>query len=43
MTVYQQGAGRVDVARAVTQKVFATPARIDFGFVPCRGTTQPSR
>jgi subtilisin family serine protease len=28
--VYEQGAGRVDVARAVTQEVFATTANIDF-------------
>ncbi len=28
---YEQGAGRVDVARAVTQSVVAEPASIDFG------------
>lgn len=32
-TVYQQGAGRVDVARAVTQEVFATPASVSNGSV----------
>jgi subtilisin family serine protease len=33
-SVYQQGGGRVDVARAFSQKVYATPAPIDFGFFP---------
>ncbi|WP_063780794.1 S8 family peptidase [Nonomuraea sp. SBT364] len=33
LSVYKQGAGRVDVARAYTQKVFATTAGIDFGAV----------
>ncbi|HEY6417284.1 MAG TPA: S8 family serine peptidase [Acidimicrobiales bacterium] len=33
-TVYQQGGGRVDVARAFSQKVYATPAPVDFGFFP---------
>jgi subtilisin family serine protease len=32
-TVYGQGAGRVDVARAVTQKVTAEPASLSFGFL----------
>ena len=32
-TVYDQGAGRVDVARAVTQPVYATPATADVGTV----------
>jgi subtilisin family serine protease len=32
--VYQQGGGRIDVARAFSQKVYATPAPIDFGFFP---------
>jgi subtilisin family serine protease len=30
-TVYETGAGRVDVARAVSQKVVATTANVDFG------------
>ncbi|MFV2020374.1 S8 family serine peptidase [Micromonospora sp. LOL_023] len=30
-TAYQQGAGRVDVARAITQTVTTTPASISFG------------
>ncbi|MGW0589402.1 S8 family serine peptidase [Streptosporangium sp. NPDC002607] len=33
LSVYKQGAGRVDVARAYTQKVFATTAGLDFGAV----------
>lgn len=33
LTVYQQGAGRVDVARAVTQPVQATPASISLGMM----------
>ncbi len=33
-SVYEQGAGRVDVARAVRQQVVATTAGIDFGSVP---------
>ncbi|HKE50220.1 MAG TPA: S8 family serine peptidase [Actinomycetes bacterium] len=33
-TVYQQGAGRVDVARASAQKVYATNAPSDFGYFP---------
>ncbi|NUP19620.1 MAG: S8 family serine peptidase [Streptomyces sp.] len=31
LTVYEQGAGRVDVARAVAQQVVATTANLDFG------------
>jgi subtilisin family serine protease len=31
LTVYQQGAGRVDVARAVTQPVYTTPASVNDG------------
>ncbi|MEU9507074.1 S8 family serine peptidase [Micromonospora sp. NPDC048170] len=31
ISVYKQGAGRVDVARAYTQKVFATTTGLDFG------------
>ncbi|MEQ4302212.1 S8 family serine peptidase [Plantactinospora sp. B6F1] len=33
-SVYQQGAGRVDIARAVTRTVFATTPNADFGIVP---------
>ncbi len=33
-TVYQQGAGRVDVARAYSQHVYADSAPIDFGYFP---------
>jgi subtilisin family serine protease len=33
-TVYQQGAGRVDVARAYSQRVYADSAPIDFGYFP---------
>ena len=33
-TVYQQGAGRVDVKRAYSQKVYATNAPVDFGYFP---------
>jgi subtilisin family serine protease len=33
-TVYEQGGGRVDVARAFTQGVNATPAPVDFGYFP---------
>jgi subtilisin family serine protease len=32
-TVYQQGAGRVDAARATSQKVAATTAHVDYGNV----------
>ncbi len=32
--VYGQGAGRVDVARAVTQRVLAQPAGVSFGMQP---------
>ena len=31
LTVYEQGAGRLDVARAVTQTVSASPASVSFG------------
>lgn len=34
LNVYQQGAGRLDVARADRQKVLATTANLDFGLVP---------
>jgi subtilisin family serine protease len=42
-TVYQTGAGRVDVARAVRQQVFATTGKADFGIVeiPSGGTPAP--
>jgi subtilisin family serine protease len=30
--VFEQGAGRVDVARAVTQRVYATGGNLDYGF-----------
>ncbi|MGW2161540.1 S8 family serine peptidase [Nonomuraea sp. NPDC001699] len=33
LSVYKQGAGRVDLARAYTQQVFATTGGIDFGAV----------
>ncbi|GAA4221331.1 subtilisin family serine protease [Streptosporangium album] len=33
-TVYEQGAGRVDVARATSQKVLATTPNLDFGAGP---------
>lgn len=33
VSVYQQGAGRLDVARAVRQSVFATPASLSNGIV----------
>ena len=33
-TVYEQGAGRVDVARAYSQKVYANNAPVDFGYFP---------
>lgn len=34
LTVYQQGAGRLDVARVATQQVFATTPNLDFRNVP---------
>ncbi|MFI0793778.1 S8 family peptidase [Micromonospora rubida] len=37
-TVYQQGAGRVDLARADRQGVFATTPNVDYGMLP---VTQP--
>jgi subtilisin family serine protease len=33
-TVYEQGAGRVDLARAITQAATSAPATVDFGFFP---------
>ena len=33
-TVYQQGAGRVDVARAYSQKVYSNSSPVDFGYFP---------
>ncbi|MEV4380646.1 S8 family serine peptidase [Streptosporangium sp. NPDC049644] len=38
-TVYEQGAGRVDLAKAYTQRVFATTGGIDFGSVTEEGET----
>jgi subtilisin family serine protease len=35
--VYQQGAGRVDVARAVRQSVTASPASLSMGYIPWPG------
>jgi subtilisin family serine protease len=41
-TVYEQGAGRVDVARAVRQQVFATTPSLDFGtIIPKKDTPSP--
>ncbi|SDU15862.1 S8 family serine peptidase [Jiangella alkaliphila] len=34
LTVYQQGGGRLDVATAVGQGVFAGPAPLNFGYLP---------
>ncbi|WP_116949465.1 S8 family serine peptidase [Jiangella endophytica] len=34
LTVYQQGGGRVDVATAVAQGVYAGPAPLNFGYLP---------
>lgn len=34
LTVYQQGGGRVDVARVTTQGVYAGPAPLNFGYLP---------
>nr|WP_246401013.1 S8 family serine peptidase [Jiangella mangrovi] len=34
LTVYQQGGGRLDVATAVAQGVFAGPAPLNFGYLP---------
>ena len=33
-TVYQQGGGRLDVARGYTQQVYASPATLNLGFFP---------
>jgi subtilisin family serine protease len=33
-TVYEQGAGRLDVARAVSQEIIATTASVDFETIP---------
>ena len=41
--VYEQGAGRVDVARAVRQQVVATTANLDFGTRPDNETAPVSR
>jgi subtilisin family serine protease len=40
-TVYQQGAGRLDVARAVTQQVYAITPNVDFRNVPLPEAGQP--
>ncbi|MDG4791654.1 S8 family serine peptidase [Micromonospora sp. WMMD1102] len=40
-TVYQQGAGRLDVARVVTQQVYATTPNVDFRNMPLPGAGQP--
>ncbi|MFE3455029.1 S8 family serine peptidase [Nonomuraea sp. NPDC059194] len=37
-TVYQRGAGRVDVARAASQTVFAATPNLDFGLLDQSGT-----
>ncbi|PZF82666.1 S8 family peptidase, partial [Jiangella anatolica] len=34
LTVYQQGGGRLDVATAVAQGVYAGPAPLNFGYLP---------
>jgi hypothetical protein len=34
LTVYQQGGGRVDLARATTQGVYAGPTPLNFGYLP---------
>ncbi|MFE9653584.1 S8 family serine peptidase [Micromonospora sp. NPDC006431] len=39
-TVYQQGGGRLDVARAYTQQVYASPGTLDLGFFPYPHTDQ---
>jgi len=38
-TVYERGAGRLDVARAVGQRVVATTANLDYGLVEGAGNT----
>lgn len=40
-TVYQQGAGRLDVGRAATQQVFATTTNVDYGLVTLPLDGQP--
>ena len=40
-TVYEQGAGRVDVARATSQQVYATTASVDFGAIDPGQTPEP--
>lgn len=39
-TVYQQGGGRVDLARAHTQPVYASPGTLNLGFFPYPHTDQ---
>jgi len=41
LTVYQQGAGRLDVARADRQQVVSTTPNLDFGLVPITEQTPP--
>lgn len=43
-TVYQQGAGRLDAARAASQPVSATTAQLDYGFqqLPVEGEPVPA-
>jgi subtilisin family serine protease len=40
-TVYQQGAGRVDVSRAVSQQVYATTTNVDFGVLSLGPNSEP--
>ena len=40
-TVYEQGAGRLDAARAIRQPVSATTANVDFGLVPTSEEPEP--
>lgn len=39
-TVYQQGGGRLDVARAYSQQVYASPGTLNLGFFPFPHTGQ---
>ncbi|MBM7786822.1 S8 family serine peptidase [Tenggerimyces flavus] len=38
-SVYQQGGGRLDVARAFSQKVYSSPGTLNLGFLPWPHTT----
>jgi Subtilase family len=42
-TVYEQGAGRVDVARAITQPALATTPNVDFKLIPFDDTAPRTR